>query len=104
VTRATSITSFRSGSVINVVADGSLCVLELAPLSLLFGINSTIFGPFALFFLTHFFLTGIVLSLIATKLTMGDQPVPDIVIVGVVADCALLLLAWRFDGVELYIY
>jgi hypothetical protein len=99
-----SIARFRCRSMVSVVADGSLCVLELSALSLLFGMDSTIFGPFSFFFLTHFFLTGVVLSLIVTKLTMGEQPVSDLVIIGVVADSALLLLAWRFRCFEIYIY
>ena len=97
-------TSFRPRAMTDVVADGLLCVLELAVLGLLFGIDATTIGSFAFFFLAHFFLTGVVICLIAVRLKIDETLLPDIVTIGVIADCALLAIAWRLDITSFYIF
>jgi hypothetical protein len=94
----------RLESVVDSTTDCSLCVLELALLSILFGISLTNIGLFVFFFLTHFYLSGAVLSLVTTKLAVGERRTNNVVIVGVVADCVLLLLSWRSDHIEVYVY
>jgi hypothetical protein len=88
----------------NIAAAALLCVFEIAALCILFKIDPMTIGLFAYFFLTHFFLTGAVLYLITTTLTKNDLDFFEIITVGVVADCAILLLAWRFDFMGAYVF
>jgi hypothetical protein len=87
-----------------IVSDGLLCVLELAILSLFFGMDLMAIGSFIFFFLNHFFLTGTTLCLLAAKLNLGEKAIPEVVTIGVISDCALLAIAWRFDFIGFYAF
>jgi len=83
-------------------ASGLLYAVELLALCFFVGIGPAPVALFLSFFLLHFFLTGIAVALIAARLTTTDGPIFNIIVIGVVADAAILLLCWRLDILQVY--